>query len=330
MSMPGSSFDYRRLPKLTVSCPLCEGDNFERLAGTDRYRMGICTVACRKCGLVLTNPRPSSEALHEFYRLHYRPLYRKADRPSLDYIREYGLDKRAAYTSDFLEHAGTLFEGIQVLDVGCAEGSLLGEINQRFPTANLTGIEPNPEFAEFANKIVRCRIFSALDDLTRHRATKFDLIIVNHVLEHTDQPIHFLRELSQLLSAQGCVYVDVPNAEVYSSLNDLHIAHLYHFSSRTLAAIAGKSGLCVSRSESHSPPMHPPSLRVLLRIGDTPGSVQLNGRAATDQAIHERIRAINQGAWIDHLRQSFLFRLVHTHLQGVRARLSPKGKNAGL
>jgi len=122
--------------------------------------------------------------------------------------------------------------------------------------------------------------------------------------------------------------VDVPDASAYSSLNDLHIAHLYHFSSRTLTAIAEKSGLSMSRIESHSPPRHPSSLRALLKkISDLRDPVGLTGCVLDERAIHETVRAIDQRAWIHYFRQSFLGRLVEGRMRKVRARLSWKRKN---
>jgi 2-polyprenyl-3-methyl-5-hydroxy-6-metoxy-1,4-benzoquinol methylase len=307
-----------------VSCPLCESDEFESLAKNDRYRMGICTVGCRKCGLVLTNPRPTPDALHEFYRRHYRRFYRKADRPSLEYIREYDLDKRASYTADFLEDVGALKGGLRILDVGCAEGSLLREIGQRSPTAKLAGIEPATEFSEFARMFGKCSVYPTLRDLSSRRPSMFDLIVVNHVLEHTDHPIHFLEELSQILSAEGYVYVDVPDASAYSSLNDLHIAHLYHFSDRTLTAIAEKSRLTVTRIESHAPPRHPSSLRALLKkTSEFQDRAKFTG-VLEEREIHATIRTIDQGAWVHHFRQSFLGRLVGSPMRKAQALLSNK------
>jgi hypothetical protein len=59
------------------------------------------------------------------------------------------------------------------------------------------------------------------------------------------------------------IYIDVPDIERYGRLHDLHIAHLYHFCSRTLRAMLTTAGYLPHDLEAHTPIMHPPSIRVL-------------------------------------------------------------------
>ena len=66
--MQTSSWNLDRSRLEQVACPLCQGIEFERLAATDRYNMGLVTVGCLGCGLVMTNPQPTAEALDDFTR----------------------------------------------------------------------------------------------------------------------------------------------------------------------------------------------------------------------------------------------------------------------
>lgn len=50
-------------------------ENFELIAAKDRYGLNVETKICKKCGLVMTNPRMTQESYNQFYDLEYRPLY---------------------------------------------------------------------------------------------------------------------------------------------------------------------------------------------------------------------------------------------------------------
>ena len=57
-------------------CPLCGGDDFRVVIGEARDRLhrksGVFQVqACRRCGMVITRPRPTAAALGYFYEGAY-------------------------------------------------------------------------------------------------------------------------------------------------------------------------------------------------------------------------------------------------------------------
>lgn len=276
------------MPSTWLPCPVCGNTQFKELARDDRYRMGLPTCQCEKCGLAMTNPVPTEEALSQFYRDDYRAYYRKTDRPSEQHIEEYGLGKRAEYTSGFLKDAGLLNDAPQVLDVGCAEGSLLRAIGGKAPDSKRVGIEPNPLFGEFARSWAGATVFPDLADVER-AGLKFDLITINHVLEHIREPAPFLARLSSLLTARGVIYVDVPDAARYQSLDDLHIAHLYHFSVASLENIARRGGLAARRIEKHSPTRHPLSVRAVFAPGGAKTETTGDAEAGL---VRQRIRRI--------------------------------------
>jgi len=268
-----SRFSYRRLRKIRVPCPLCGSTDFDPLCRHDRYWMGIETAACRTCGLIMTNPAPTEEAMGEFYRVHYRQVYNKVRRPTARHIRKNELDRRARYAADYLEKLGLLAPDRKILDVGCAEGSLLREIRARIPEAAIRGVEPGEGFAEFARTYVPCDIHPTLEAVTG--LGPFDCMIAIHVVEHVSDPVGFLNGLRRHLSKRGGLYVDVPDATAYGSLDDLHLAHLFHFTPKTLSATARKAGYVVADLSRHQPPRHPPSLRCVLRLEGKEGTLPI-------------------------------------------------------
>lgn len=272
--------------------------------------MGLSTAGCKTCGLVMTNPMPSSDAMGEFYSLHYRQYYHKVDIPTLENIQAYELDRRAAYTVDYLSQFGLLADCKRMLDVGCGEGSILKEVKRRCHGIRLVGIEPGREFSKFARHHAGCIIYTCLSELIGEPDSVFDLIVVNHVLEHVENPVQFLITLKQVLSNEGKIYLDVPDVSAYSDVTDLHIAHLYHFSTRTLAAATERAGLQIVATEQHCPPRHPRSIRCVLGLRRSSAGPLLSSKQLDDANVHNLIRSINRRARLYFFRRRIIGRFL--------------------
>jgi SAM-dependent methyltransferase len=243
-------------------CPLCGGTSFEALARHDRNLLGVVTVGCRGCGLVQTNPRPSAQGLSDFYRDHYRLYYQGTATPNQQYITKLNKDVRLARTARHLIDTLALREDATVLDFGCGEGSMFAALRQAGLTGAFFGVEPNASFGEFASRYGNATVSNVI----RGRK-QVDLVIVNHVLEHLDDPLGTLRELALLIKPAGHLYIDVPDAEEYDKIFDLHIAHIYHFTEQTLKSLVEKAGYTVLALEKHAPHFHPKSVRLVARPG---------------------------------------------------------------
>jgi len=259
--------------------------------------MGITTVGCDHCGLLLTNPQPTPEALSSFYRNDYRNIYQNTLSPSQGYIETLQKDQRANHLVRYLSDQKLLSEGISVLDVGCAEGAVLKSLKLLQPEIELEGIEPNPEFSHFAETYTGAKIYS---DLTQLNNVSYDLIITNHVLEHISEPVGYIETLAGLLSDNGALYIGVPDAEAYQSLADIHIAHLYHFTRQTLTHLLAKAGLKLVHIEHHSPPRHPASIRCIAKKGRAAPQTPSTGRKPGWQ----QVRTIRRTSWLYFLRRS--------------------------
>lgn len=308
-----STFDYAALRPSVQPCPLCDGLDFEPLARHDRNLIGLRTVGCRTCGLIQTNPRPSAEGLDAFYRDHYRIFYQGAATPDARYVATLNKDVRLAYTGEFLAGRMGVPLSASLLDYGCGEGSLFAALRKAGFTGAFYGVEPNASFGEFASKQG-----NAIVSNTIRAREPVDLIVINHVLEHLADAAGTLRQLGALLAPGGRIYIDVPDADSYSSIHDLHIAHLYHFTERTLPGLVRRAGLRVSIVERHEPPFHPPSVRLVADRGDAGAAapafrpdleqsawnaVRLAGRARNTWRLRVRKHPIARGAyqWVKRL-----------------------------
>ena len=274
------SFDYGGATKESTACPLCGAADFEPLAGIDRYGMGLATVGCRSCGLVQTQPHLTAAAFAAFYRDDYRAYYQGVVEPSDAYVRQMNKGARLDATVAWLREADLLDDRLAVLDVGCSEGTLFKALRAGGFVGPLLGVEPNEAFRAYAGQQHGAEIVESEAAMPATWRGRIGVATMIHVLEHVPDPVATLARLRELLGPGGHVYVDVPDVSQYASVDDLHIAHVVHFSAATLAATIAAAGLHVVRLEAHRPSGHPPSLRAVANVAGLP---------ATDLAPGDRI-----------------------------------------
>jgi SAM-dependent methyltransferase len=99
-----------------------------------------------------------------------------------------------------------------VLDVGCGQGSLLGELRAQFPHIQPAGMDLSGKAIDLARRRVPEGKFFA-GDLTREPLNdKFDLVICSEVLEHIPDDLAAMRNLARMTgkylvvsAPQGCM-----------------------------------------------------------------------------------------------------------------------------
>jgi SAM-dependent methyltransferase len=96
----------------------------------------------------------------------------------------------------------------RVLDIGCSIGIFL-DIFQGAGWETW-GVEPSKS----ANRAMQRghKIFRKYFEKANLPRNYFDLIVLNHTLEHLDDPVEILSKVNCLLKKKGIVFVDVPNA----------------------------------------------------------------------------------------------------------------------
>jgi SAM-dependent methyltransferase len=122
-----------------------------------------------------------------------------------------------------------VFEGRDVLDVGCAYGGFLVAAKEA-GAASVAGIDIDPGLLDLARLLLAdYEVEATLEhaDVTdkgiERRLGTFDLVFCNDVLEHVVDPIACVENLSALLRPGGMVFLEIPNAmSVDFMLSDGH------------------------------------------------------------------------------------------------------------
>ena len=114
-----------------------------------------------------------------------------------------------------------------VLDVGCGAGLTAAMIRRRFPSANLVGVEPDPDSSRLAEQHFDDVLNIGIDDSHAVDVAlgerKFDLIILADVLEHLARPEDVLAHLKQRLTENGCIITSIPNVRHWSTFLELGV-----------------------------------------------------------------------------------------------------------
>jgi SAM-dependent methyltransferase len=135
----------------------------------------------------------------------------------------------------------------KVLDVGCGGGVFLHVLKNKIPNCKIFGLEPTPAFSDLAARKLSCPVFTGIFEGIIFGG-EYDLIICNHVLEHTDDPISFLKNLHANLKNNGQLYIEVPSPEDFNdkSLPPDHdrflMQHLWYYSPEMLNKITSDIG----------------------------------------------------------------------------------------
>jgi SAM-dependent methyltransferase len=236
-----------------VACPLCANSELQKLAEQDRYGLSMTVKICINCGLILTSPRMTQQSYNKFYNAEYRPLYEGEDNAThrsfqLQYNRGAGI---VGYIQRFLPKPP---EETLVLEVGCGSGGVLAAFRQQ--GYRVKGIDLGEEHLKYGVKQHNLDLtVGTLADLELSIAP--DLVVYSHVFEHILDLATELELANQVLSDEGCLFIEVPGVKFiqfsYGSdfLRLLQNAHTFHFSLQSLTNVLLRNGFAkVAGNES--------------------------------------------------------------------------------
>ncbi len=232
-------------PTEEVICPLC-GTSPQPFA-VDYQGFTLCQ--CSSCGLEFVNPRLSFDELADkVYSDNYFPKRDGSNKPSPE--TAHYINRQLA---DFERMLG---DRKKVLDIGCGNGAFLDFAREASWTIAGADIKLSPDAHD-----LDCPLWEGrLQDID-FGGERFDMIRLNHVLEHTQDPLQELQICRELLTPNGILYLSVPNItgispRLKSLQSRLHLKshrwrhyaamhHLFFFSPDTLRSVVERAGFRV-------------------------------------------------------------------------------------
>ncbi len=134
----------------------------------------------------------------------------------------------------------------RILDLGCANGGLLGELKNLGYT-DLLAVDPSPACVANARRLYHLEAKTGSIREMPSDIGQFDLVILSHVLEHVVDLPATVRDLVPLLREGGRFYVEVPDASRYhefllAPFQDFNTEHINHFSLAALRNLFARHG----------------------------------------------------------------------------------------
>lgn len=189
-------------------CPNCGGGDFIPHARGRDFEYKTCDnefkmVRCAACDLVFLNPTLDPGELDVVYPPEYEPFHFNTNKNWIYRLRSALKAKNAQYLRDLLP------DGARILDVGCGDGEYLTNLERINSSWELEGID----FGETAVKLARSQGLQVVQgnyenvDLGENR---YDLIILNQVIEHFSEPQKVVEKIARELKPGGYANIETP------------------------------------------------------------------------------------------------------------------------
>lgn len=110
----------------------------------------------------------------------------------------------------------------RLLDIGCGAGGFGAALKAGRPGLVVTGVEIDPAAAAAARDHLDAVLTGdAASGIGQLQDQRFDVIVLNDVLEHVVDPEALLRQLAPLLESGGCVVASIPNVREFFTVTAL-------------------------------------------------------------------------------------------------------------
>jgi len=245
-----------------VRCNLCDS-NFSTILfkGKDMISKteGVFTVVkCNNCGLIYINPRPGQNIIFNYYPDEYWNI--EEDNHINMEMKLKKFVHRFINKIYYKINIPNLNQNCnKVLDIGCGDGKGLFKLKE--DGWETYGVEISPLAAERAHEKYGLNIFTGIVEDAQYEDEFFDLIILNHVLEHLSDPKTTLIEINRILKNEGKLIISIPNVNSFEAKHFKKYwtawelpRHLYHFTPFTIKSLLDKTGFEVLKIEYDNNP----------------------------------------------------------------------------
>lgn len=226
----------------SVPCNQCGVDD-----ATEVFAAGVAQpsriVRCNRCGLMYSSPR-TKEPDHVQIQT-WDPSQHFVDRDPRRYekerlqIRDYA--KTRALINELYPRRGKL------LEIGSGLGFLLAEFKK--DGWDVLGVEPDAAYCHHAKEELGVESLDSILEDAGLAAETFDVILMNHVIEHLGDPLTTLSEINRVLKPSGHLVLETPRYDtlMFKLLGRRERSvscsgHIYFFTTKTLRNLYEAAG----------------------------------------------------------------------------------------
>ncbi len=231
--------------RISPICDLCGSDvskNGARVAAGRQQVLGVSiplsTVVCRRCRFIFQPERFSDALLTALYEHDTSFAVGEAEK-EMPIVKACLVERQAVISTALSAHG--IAAGAAVLDLGGGRGECCQHLVPRYRVvvADTTDCPPADPRIEKLHGL----------DFTKVDGETFDVVVMNHILEHVFSPTALLASARKVLKEGGILIVEVPS-ELYTPLVARHLGdwrHVGYFCRTTLSQFLEKSGFLVER-----------------------------------------------------------------------------------
>jgi SAM-dependent methyltransferase len=227
-----------------AGCPCCRAGDLKALnvlsnrRGRNAPAARLVATGCRRCGIVFAHPLPTLERVDAVHAAGSEPWEERPDEHALKREDRMG-GEHERYRRELELLAGRLGGapggGRRVLDFGCGEGAWLDVLDDA--GWETEGLEPGTE-----RRAVTALRHTVIDAVPAE--ARYDLILLNQVLERLRDPVATLRELRAAARPGARLYASTPNLSRLAEHGGLgHLTSGVHVMSFTAAGLRSVLGL---------------------------------------------------------------------------------------
>lgn len=232
---------WKIMNKMEIPC-LCGNNRYKIIKNSISYLLkrensSAKIIQCTKCTLARTYPIPiPAEHYNEsdkgyMYMLENEALWRK-------------------FADDILAEIKPYKPVGELLDIGGGIGILVDEANKKGYQAS--GLEINPAAVSLGKERYKVSLFNLSVSQMCDTGRRWDVVILNHVLEHIQEPVQFLSDCRKLLREDGILYIGTPCYTGWTAIaegknwNNYYVdQHIWQWTPNTIGNIIKEAGLSV-------------------------------------------------------------------------------------
>ena len=232
-------------------CPVCVGEETKKVFHRDFGGMesivpfsGYDVVQCTRCGAFYADNIGETMPLMHYYEMMSK-YETEAFSVSQEALAEY------AFAIGFLR--GHIAPEQSIIDIGCGNGAMLHMLQEQ-GFRHLTGLEPSEKNCRGITE--RWGIRSVQGQLGGGDSSfdlngRFDVVLMEGVLEHLVDVQGNVREALSYLKKDGALYLNVPDLAAFPDCHDLYqqfsVEHVNFFSLPSMQNLMGAFGMtCVA------------------------------------------------------------------------------------
>jgi 2-polyprenyl-3-methyl-5-hydroxy-6-metoxy-1,4-benzoquinol methylase len=211
-------------------CPFCAGSGFRP------FKLGL--LQCDGCELVLSPVIWQAQANEQMEDAYFGEDYKA--RKSSFWVEWFEARNNRKTLSRL---AALPLPGKRLLEIGVGSGSFLQRARERGYT--VMGCDLSVPLCRRVEQSLGVTMFCGpLIELKGE--ARFDVVVMNHVLEHVQDPVAFLQEVLRLLVSGGFVHIAAPNIACWqarlSGWTSYEPYHLAYFDRNTLSKAVDGAG----------------------------------------------------------------------------------------